>query len=189
MSLSKWLPCDFAQCHPLLWSGGILVDHWSTISSLWLKKPLPFLWCIIDIEHKKICIMQRQVTSPHYHDMMKLFPVKISCLWKYPLLICDCNVCPIKYVYQFLSCTRWLHTVDNRAKFSQYIGHMPWISEPRTYLWQNVIDKLRSWSRKLSCSLVDIIRSHSIQTSNRNVCFGGWDSVTWSSPSNKVCAK
>ena len=35
MSLSKWLPCDFEQCHPLLWSGGILVDHWSTISS-WL---------------------------------------------------------------------------------------------------------------------------------------------------------
>ena len=33
MSLSKWLPCDFEQCHPLLWSGGILVDHWSTISS------------------------------------------------------------------------------------------------------------------------------------------------------------
>ena len=33
MSLSKWLPCDFEQCHALLWSGGILVDHWSTISS------------------------------------------------------------------------------------------------------------------------------------------------------------
>ena len=33
MSLSKWLPCDFEQCHPLLWGGGILVDHWSTISS------------------------------------------------------------------------------------------------------------------------------------------------------------
>ena len=37
MSLSKWLPCDFEQCHPLLWGGGILVDHWSTISSFcWL---------------------------------------------------------------------------------------------------------------------------------------------------------
>ena len=35
MSLSKWLPCDFEQCHPLLWGGGILVDHWSTISSFW----------------------------------------------------------------------------------------------------------------------------------------------------------
>ena len=33
MSLSKWLPCDFEQCHPFLWGGGILVDHWSTISS------------------------------------------------------------------------------------------------------------------------------------------------------------
>ena len=33
MSLSKWLPCDFEQCHPLLWGGGILVDHWSIISS------------------------------------------------------------------------------------------------------------------------------------------------------------
>ena len=33
MSLSKWLPCDFEQCHPLLGGGGILVDHWSTISS------------------------------------------------------------------------------------------------------------------------------------------------------------
>ena len=31
--LWKWLPCDFEQCHPLLWGGGILVDHWSTISS------------------------------------------------------------------------------------------------------------------------------------------------------------
>ena len=40
MSLSKWLPCDFEQCHPLLWGGGILVDHWSTISSwflVWLQ--------------------------------------------------------------------------------------------------------------------------------------------------------
>ena len=36
MSLSKWLPCDFEQCHPLLWGGGILVDHWSTISSFYL---------------------------------------------------------------------------------------------------------------------------------------------------------
>ena len=43
-SLSKWPPCDFDQCSiaihppiahcpPLLWGGGILVDHWSTISS------------------------------------------------------------------------------------------------------------------------------------------------------------
>ena len=32
MSLSKWLRYDFEQCHPLLWGGGILVDHWSTIS-------------------------------------------------------------------------------------------------------------------------------------------------------------
>ena len=38
MSLSKWLPCDFEQCHPLLWSGGFLVNHWSTISSyIWHK--------------------------------------------------------------------------------------------------------------------------------------------------------
>ena len=36
MSLSKWLPCDFEQCHPLLWSGGILVDHWSTITNCWI---------------------------------------------------------------------------------------------------------------------------------------------------------
>ena len=41
-----------AHCHPLLWGGGILVDHWSTISSL--------LWCIkfelnwIGIERKWI---------------------------------------------------------------------------------------------------------------------------------------
>ena len=27
----------FEQCHPLLWSRGILVDHWSTISS-WFRK-------------------------------------------------------------------------------------------------------------------------------------------------------
>ena len=43
MSLSKWLPCVFltmincnppiAHCHPLLCGGGILVDHWSAISS------------------------------------------------------------------------------------------------------------------------------------------------------------
>ena len=38
MSLSKWLPCDFEQCHPLLWGGGILVDHWSTISSFEAEK-------------------------------------------------------------------------------------------------------------------------------------------------------
>ena len=28
-----------AHCHPLLWGGGILVDHWSTISSSELSKP------------------------------------------------------------------------------------------------------------------------------------------------------
>ena len=27
-----------AHCHPLLWGGGILVDHWSTISSFLLEK-------------------------------------------------------------------------------------------------------------------------------------------------------
>ena len=43
MSLSKWLPCDFEQCHPLLWGRGILVDHWSTISSLSYK-----LWLLCD---------------------------------------------------------------------------------------------------------------------------------------------
>ena len=49
MSLSKWLPCDFEQCHPLLWGGGILVDHWSTISS-WISCqycwPLPIDYLI-----------------------------------------------------------------------------------------------------------------------------------------------
>ena len=29
-----------AHCHPLLWGGGILVDHWSTISSLYLTNLL-----------------------------------------------------------------------------------------------------------------------------------------------------
>ena len=28
-----------AHCHPLLWGGGILVDHWSTISSLFNSSP------------------------------------------------------------------------------------------------------------------------------------------------------
>ena len=37
MSLSKWLPCDFEQCHPLVWGGGILVDHCSTISSYFCR--------------------------------------------------------------------------------------------------------------------------------------------------------
>ena len=41
MSLSKWLPCDFEQCHPLLWGGGILVDHWSTISSCIFIQGIP----------------------------------------------------------------------------------------------------------------------------------------------------
>ena len=31
-----------AHCHPLLWGGGILVDHWSTISS-WFRQWL-FAW-------------------------------------------------------------------------------------------------------------------------------------------------
>ena len=45
MSLSKWLPCDFEQCHPLLWGGGILVDHWSTISSFYPRPVLAFGYC------------------------------------------------------------------------------------------------------------------------------------------------
>ena len=47
MSLSKWLPCDFEQCHPLLWGGGILVDHWSTISSFDLGTSHPGVECRI----------------------------------------------------------------------------------------------------------------------------------------------
>ena len=34
-----------AHCHPLLWGGGILVDHWSTISSCILFK---ISWGLID---------------------------------------------------------------------------------------------------------------------------------------------
>ena len=33
-----------AHCHPLLWGGGILVDHWSTISSCyWISKSFSIL--------------------------------------------------------------------------------------------------------------------------------------------------
>ena len=127
-----------------------------TVSSWW-KTPLPFRWCIIDIKHKKPCIMQQRVTSPHHQDMMKLFPVK-----KLPLKIL--SVCMCRYVtamlapqnmyISFSSCTRWLHAVDNHAELWQYIYHN--VSEPKTYLWQNVNNMLRRWSHKLSCPLVDI---------------------------------
>ena len=33
-----------AHCHPLLWDGGILVDHWSTISSLQWNSQLSWVW-------------------------------------------------------------------------------------------------------------------------------------------------
>ena len=55
MLLSKWLPCDFEQCHPLLcdfeqchpllWGGGILVDHRSTISGFYSGPVLAFGYC------------------------------------------------------------------------------------------------------------------------------------------------
>ena len=47
MWLSKWLPCDFEQCHPPLWGGGILVDHWSTISSCHSVCIAVLFWAVI----------------------------------------------------------------------------------------------------------------------------------------------
>ena len=39
-TMFNWNP-PIAHCHPLLWGGGILVDHWSTISSLiWISLKL-----------------------------------------------------------------------------------------------------------------------------------------------------
>ena len=38
-----------AHCHPLIWGGGILVDHWSTISSCYLDygyRTVSYRWCI-----------------------------------------------------------------------------------------------------------------------------------------------
>ena len=49
-----------AHCHPLLWGGGILVDHWSTISSSdWVSKTSS----ILKIECCHLCISPYQVMS------------------------------------------------------------------------------------------------------------------------------
>ena len=46
-----------AHCHPLLWGGGILVDHWSTISS-WFRQ-----WCFWLILHKAIAWINADLMS------------------------------------------------------------------------------------------------------------------------------
>ena len=62
MSLSKWLPCDFEQCHPLLWSGGILVDHWSTISSCVINCKEIRLWMFY-LTVGLDCIVKRKLAA------------------------------------------------------------------------------------------------------------------------------
>ena len=54
----------FAHCHPLLWGGGILVDHWSTISS--------FPWLLYRIQ--LLCSMQLAPIS------------KSSVVWFFPYI-------------------------------------------------------------------------------------------------------
>ena len=56
----KWLPCDFEQCHPLLGGGGILVDHWSTISSLSLNQNGPVFFVSDVVEVCQIYKLQKQ---------------------------------------------------------------------------------------------------------------------------------
>ena len=65
MLLSKWLPCDFEQCHPLLWDGGILVDHWSTISS-W--------FCMtVSVGGRYSSILIGICKVPHWYTLLKMF--------------------------------------------------------------------------------------------------------------------
>ena len=54
--------CDspIAHCHPLLWGRGILVDHWSTISSLvlddvWAGAELD--WCGLRVARRRAAFM------------------------------------------------------------------------------------------------------------------------------------
>ena len=53
-----------AHCHPLLWGGGILVDHWSTISSsLWQRSP----WKTDIIQHADaFCVTQLGLVMHKY---------------------------------------------------------------------------------------------------------------------------
>ena len=71
MSLSKWLPCDFEQCHPLLWSWGILVDHWSTISNLVLWEIVTFVNFILLY---LIYLTHMNTDAPSKHCFYLLFP-------------------------------------------------------------------------------------------------------------------
>ena len=70
MSLSKWLPCEFEQCHPLLWGAGILVDHWSTISSFHLCHSWKSLENWINWDKKIIIHGKPNIIICFYHSYL-----------------------------------------------------------------------------------------------------------------------
>ena len=97
MSLSKWLPCDFEQCHPLLWGGGILVDHWSTISSFFMERTYPFSCFRLILTNSSttnrqqlcyrgmycVCLKSR---GRFYHHCLTLTPAWIGTYTQYKVL-------------------------------------------------------------------------------------------------------
>ena len=61
-----------AHCYPLLWGGGILVDHWSTISSFarWHSHPIHLLFFCIDFFYVVVVFWIHNASSTYSHSLV-----------------------------------------------------------------------------------------------------------------------
>ena len=79
-----------AYCHPFLWGGGILVDHWSTISSFYWSS-LSFYMCLqhlpLYLTHKNyivsydaVSILNTDIVKDHFTKKLSMI---IQIRWKF----------------------------------------------------------------------------------------------------------
>ena len=73
-----------AHCHPLLWGGGILVDHWSTISSFYLL--IEVAWPFFRNKYSHLhtipsyCLFTYNVLLYHYFSFQNLITKPLETL-------------------------------------------------------------------------------------------------------------
>ena len=105
-----------AHCNPLLWGGGILVDHWSTISS-WFRWQL--ITCAVSSHYLNQCRfignrILRNKLQWHFHQntviSLKMWPAK----WQ-PLCFCVLNK------RNFVQCLTSTEAIEVRVWLSNYI--------------------------------------------------------------------
>ena len=129
MSLSKGLPCNFERCsvaiHPLplatLWGGGILVDHWSTISSYFCRIIIILLswlvyyyWCHLSLGYCwKSCLSR---VYSNYKMLWSQGPDKRACGTR------------LHYLFEMLSVVFVIVIVFELLQPGDQVGSNTWIT-------------------------------------------------------------